>query len=341
MQVTLDALFGAPDLHFFAFEGAEAVFLPMDRAAYRRSIFLDGRISPAQPQMIKVPLAPLVQRAAARAPQRTGWIFHVAQCGSTLLARALDRDDSDLVLREPTPLRQLGVEAAAGRADAAWRGRLRLAAALAGRRWRADAPVIVKATVPVNFMLPELAALDPHAPAVFLYFPLEPYLLAVLRGPGHRQWVQRVTGELAPALAGEAGDMAGLADCERAAALWLAQMRAFAAAMEMLPNSHSLDAEALFGDPRPAIAAASQLFGCPMSDAELDAVLASDLFTTYSKRPAIAFDNDARVARQAEVARALAPELAQARAWRAPRRAAPPRPERQARPLTGDAPALL
>src|SRR6478672_6723699 len=107
-----EALFATPDHYLFAFDGDRAVFRAMDRAAYHRSIFLDRRISPASEAAFEVPLAPLIawQEAHQPRPPRIGWIFHIAHCGSTLLARALDLPDRSLVLREPLALRQLGIQ---------------------------------------------------------------------------------------------------------------------------------------------------------------------------------------------------------------------------------------
>lgn len=338
MQLSINDLFASPDLYLFAFDGGNAQFRRMDRAAYARSIFLDARIAPADPQVLQVPIAPLLQHLPRVRAARTGWIFHVAQCGSTLLARALDRE-ANLVLREPLALRQLGAMGQGG--AGARQALLPLTATMLARRYRRDLPTIVKANVPVNFILPEIAARDPQAPAIFLYFAFEPYLLAVLRTPGHRQWVQRVTGELGAALHGVAGDLSGLGDAERAAALWLAQLRAFDAAMALLPNSHALDAAMLLDHPRPVIAAASTLFGAPIDAAALDALLAGPLFATYSKNPSIAFDNTARRTRAAEAAQALAPEIARARRWLDSRLADAPLPDRLARPLAGESPLLL
>src|SRR4051812_28963651 len=155
MALTLDDLFASPDHYFHSFEGDAALFMPMDRAAYHRSIFLDGRISPAANQAMRVAIEALGGGARAAAP--TGWIFHVAHCGSTLLARALDDPALNLVRREPLALRQVAV-----RRDLP---RLPLTAAMLSKRYRSDLPTIVKANVPVNFLLPELVALDPGAQA--------------------------------------------------------------------------------------------------------------------------------------------------------------------------------
>lgn len=324
IDLTIERLFASPDHHLFAFEGDVAVFRTMDRGAYHRSIFLDQRIAAVNSDEVRVPVEALTafRDSHGIAAPTTAWIFHVAHCGSTLLARALDRPDGNLVLREPRPLRQLGLTR--DPAGEAWRARLRLAAALAGRRYRPDAATIVKANVPVNFIAADLLALDPSAPAILLYFPLRAYLLAVLRSPAHRQWVVNVTTQLQPA-------GAGLDVAERAAALWLAQMHIYADLLTRYPGTRSLNADELLGAPRPALAAAAAHFG---ATADLDT---DELLATYSKVPGQAFDNMARLSLRAGDARALGPEIERARRWLEGR----PLPARLDRPLVGASPALL
>jgi hypothetical protein len=344
--LTIEGFVATPDHYLFAFEREQAIFAAMDRAAYHRSIFLDRRISPASPQMAAVPTDALVRVVDDHPPAtaETGWIFHIAHCGSTLLARALDRPDQSLVLREPLALRQLGVERAqsAVRTPAAdWSSRLRLTAALAGRRYRPDAPAIVKANVPVNFIASNILESAPTSPAIFLYFPLRAYLLAILRSPDHRNWVMNVTGQLQPALAGLAGDLDGIGIPERAAALWMAQMKLYADAIERFAGARSLQAEDLFGEPRPTVAAAAAHLGIQIPEQDLEAVVAGPLFSTYSKSPTEAFDNSRRLELQAESARRLGPEIDQARRWVDHRLTSCPLPHALDRPLAGSSPLLL
>jgi hypothetical protein len=301
MTVTRDELYASPDHYLHSFEGDAAVFVPMDRAAYHRSIFLDGRISPAANGAMRLSIAALV--GAAPPPPPTGWIFHVAHCGSTLLARALDDPAMNLVLREPLALRQL----AFGPAD----GRLETVAAMVSKRYRDDLPTIVKANVPVNFLLPRLAAHDPQARAIFLYLGLRDYLTAILRSDNHRDWLRRVTMQLAPHL----GDLSGLSDTERAAALWLAQVSAYATAADAMPQARSLDAELFFAEPARVLAAAAGHFGVPLTSADIAQRVSGPLFSTYSKNPEVAFDNDARLARRRDLERELSGELAEAERW--------------------------
>src|SRR4051812_36850309 len=70
MALTLGALYASPDHYLHSFDGDQAVFVPMDRAAYHRSIFLDGRIAPAADGELRVPLAAL---GPAPAPLPTAW----------------------------------------------------------------------------------------------------------------------------------------------------------------------------------------------------------------------------------------------------------------------------
>jgi hypothetical protein len=325
----LPTLFDGPGWYPFAFEAEALVMLPMDRAAYARSIFLDDRIIPAAETPVALPLAAL---PTPPSPRPAGWIFHVAHCGSTLLARALDRPAGGLVLREPLALRQLGFDAAAGTAD--WPEKLAIVRALLSRRAQKSAsPTIIKANVPANFGPAGAISADPAERAIFLYFPLESYLLAILRSPNHRAWVRAITDSLAPAIVAAIGAPLPDADAQRAAALWLAQMRLFNAALAAAPHSRSLDAEALFTAPAPVLAAAATLFGQPIPAAEIDSIVNGPLFATYAKNPAFAFDNAARVARRNEAATALAPELAAARQWVAPRLAENPLPRRLPQPL--------
>jgi hypothetical protein len=301
MALTLDDLFASPDHYLHSFDGETALFVPMDRAAYHRSIFLDGRISPAADRTMRLPVSALTGRETK--PEPTSWIFHVAHCGSTLLARALDQPAANLVLREPLALRQLAL--------APHRERLVATAAMLSKRYRADTPTIVKANVPVNFLLQDLIGFDPQARALFLHCGLRDYLLAILRSDNHRDWMRRVTVQLTAHI----GDVSHLPDAERAAALWWAQMRAFEAAIARLPQARSLDAETFFADPLPVLRTAAEHLEVPMTDAELVAQVQGPLFSTYSKDPAQAFDNDARLARRTELERTLGPELEQAQRW--------------------------
>jgi hypothetical protein len=301
MPLTRDEFFSSPDHYLHSFEGDAAIFARMDRAAYHRSIFLDGRISPAAHMTVRVPVSALTESIPAPAP--TGWIFHVAHCGSTLLARALDKPTANLVLREPKALRQLALNPDPRR--------LAAVTAMLSKRYLADLPTIVKANVPVNFLLPELIDFGPGARAIILHLGLRDYLLAIMRNERHREWLRRVTAQLAPHL----GDLTSASDAGRAAALWAAQMQRFAAVTARMPNARTLDAETFFAEPGRCLKVAAAHLGVPMTGDEIEAIVAGPLFATYSKDPQLPFNNEMRLERRSELEQTLACELEQAEDW--------------------------
>ena len=301
MEPTLLQLLGSPDHYLHSFDENDAIFVPMDRAAYRRSIFLDRRISPASDGAMRVPVAALDSPSAALP---TGWIFHVAHCGSTLLARGLDElSTANLVLREPLALRQLALSP-----DSV---RLQLALKLLSKRYPETGATVIKANVPVNFLLDAIADADTQAPVILLYCGLTDYLLAILRSANHRAWLRNVTSQLA----GSLGDLSHLPDAELGAALWLAQMQQFAATIKRMPHARSLDAEHFFGMPQEILGAAAKHFSIAANRAAIEAVVIGPLFSTYSKNPAQPFDNNARIERREALVAQICDELAAGVRW--------------------------
>ena len=281
----------SPDAYLHRIEDGRAIFMPMDRAAYHRSIFLDRRIQAAGADETSGPLenAPV---------QPTAFIFHLAHCGSTLLARALDRLDGNLVLREPLALRQAALD-----------GGIALDRVLGSlsRRYRPGLMTLIKANVPVNFILPRLIAAVPDMRALFLHMPLEKWLAAVLRSPQHRNWVHQVSAAVGlPPLPD---------DSAAAGQLWLAQTDTFRAAMASLPASVSLDAVDFFDRPGRALLSSAAALGVEMTEDESAQIAGGPLFTHDAKRPAYAFDNAARKRREIGTRTAIAGEIATAKKW--------------------------
>lgn len=348
-NITADDLFINPDFYFLGIDGGQAVFAPMDRQSYHRSIFFDQRISAAPGPMVRAPLSAILQNMADRdmgEPKPICWILHVAHCGSTLLARALDMPDRTLVVREPMTLRQIGVLEGArasvpGQPVARSVDILRLARRMLEKRYDPILPVIVKCNVPVNCIATALMALRPEDKAIILHFGLDDYLSAILRSAKHRQWVSRVSLETRLSELEEIGDANAMTDAERAAALWLMQMRAFIQVLDGFPNSRSLDANALFDNPRDTLLSAASLFGIAEPRALVEHLLVGPLLTSYAKNPSVAFDNEQRLARRNATRLEIKHELEQAREWLSSRLGAKPLPERLPKALTASNGSLL
>lgn len=344
-NMDINELFGRPDHFLLAFEPQHAVFADMDRDAYLQSIFCDMRIAAKSKQMLKAPLAPLCDyrdRVAGQTPS-INYIFHVAHCGSTLLARALDLKDRNIIYREPMALRQLAVEryAAGFNDERAWKRKLDLTTTLLNRRYEKDGPAIVKANVPVNFIVPELLARSPNQPTIVIYFPLEHYLMAILRSPNHRKWVVSVVNEMQRAIAQDAPLESQMSVAKAAASLWLAQVSIYHAAISKYPNVASLNAEDLFETPEIVVRSAFAHFGQAVDDQEIASIVGGELFARYSKNPQVVFDNAARLQRREALRRSLQPELDEAQQWVARAAAKTTLPARLANPLVREGAELL
>ncbi len=324
-RIDPDTFFSRPDVYPVEFESGQVNLVPMTRDSYRRSIFTDrGRIVPAGPRGWQVPIGRLLNEFESRdcAQQTIFFIFHIAHCGSTLLARALDLADRMLVIREPVTLRQLAVDAAAagGPADPlTWKRCLRMTSVLLGRRYVPGQTVIVKANVPVNFILDPLLANNPDCAGVALYAGFEDYMLSVLKTPMHRQWVTNVCGQLAGGIRATAGlhdvDTGRLEPPRAAACLWLAQVSRLRAAVAAHERMRGLDCRVLFDRPAEALRVATDLAGDALSESEAEAIAASELFRRHAKDPGREFGREARNRELSELAERLAPEVDSAKSW--------------------------
>lgn len=348
MEVNLQTLLQSPDLYLHSYEADFARFVAMDRAHFEDSIFLDRRIKRRGEEIYRIPLDVLhnALENVATAPPRLHFIHHIAQCGSTLLARALDLPGRDLVHREPYHLRQMGVQMGANPNSALprfdpWRAMLRLSLQQLAKSYGPDQRNIVKGNVPVSMIAGAIEKILPGQAGILLYFPLEDYLAAVLRTEHHGAWVDSVVGETQLHLDPDVGDLSGLSTAQKAAALWLVLMRKFHELQASGANYASLDANYLFDEPASAIKASADHLGLDMGADKAAEIADGPLFSTYAKNPVVLYDPAQRVERREETKRELRSELDQARVWVEQRMAGVGLPATLANPLAGEAPSLL
>lgn len=321
-----EVLFQRPDLYLLEFEGPKALFVRMSRETYLRSIFTDRqRIVVASERTSSVPVSDLVSfyESQVLAQPKLGYIFHVAHAGSTLLARALDYTSQVLVYREPYALRQLAVESTllsvGAYQERNWYRRLELVTGLLGRTYQGSQSAIIKANVPVNFILPQLMNLNPDSCGILLYARLRNYLLSVLKTPDHQRWVVGVARELASGirriepLAGVAAET--LPPAQAAACLWLAQMLSFGHLVQSTNRVRTLDCELLFERPADTLAASFELFGVEIATEKVRSIVSGELFSHHAKIPGLRFDNSARKAELDRLAESLGDHVDEGLTW--------------------------
>ena len=269
-------------------EGADAIrFIHVPRADRISVPFLTDANLGERPGPYDVPVAECLAAVAPPAPR---WLFHSAFCGSTMLAHAFDLPGVASSLSEPVllndvvGLRRRGAPPAqvARLADAALRA--------LGRCWPGEAAVIVKPSNVANPLAELFLALRPEATAVFLFAPLETFLISVARkGLPCRLWVRELLeGYLREdyvALGFGPEDYFRQSDLQVAAVGWLAQHARFVGLAGRLGPARlrMLDADRMIADPAAAVTSVARHFGLALPGGGAGAVAGGRAFARHSK----------------------------------------------------------
>jgi hypothetical protein len=249
------------------------------------------------------------------------FLFHSAFCGSTMLARALDRPGIAMGISEPLTIndvvgfRRRGADprAVARTADAALR--------VLARPFGAGEAVIVKPSNIINPLAELLMALRPQVKAVFLYAPLDTFLISVARKGLHcRLWVRELLegylreGFVDLGFAPE--DYFRQSDLQVAAVGWLAQHAYFANLAGKLGEGRiaTLDADKMTQEPERAIAAVLAHYGLAAGADAVSEIVNGPAFSRHSKSGA-AFTAANRMQEYANARVAYGEEIDMVMAW--------------------------
>lgn len=305
-------------------EGQDAVrFAHVPRAAHEAMAFLtdDGFTAHfgAMPPQVDVPATQLLAQCGKRP---LSLLFHSAFCGSTLLTRALAEPGTAMGLSEPVILNDVVGMRSRGAPPAAVARAADLALRLLARPFAAGEGVVVKPSNLLNPFAELLMALAPGSRALFLYAPLETFLVSVVRkGLPCRLWVRELmAGYLSAGIVAPLGitpeDVFRQSDLQVAATGWLAQHRLFAALAAKLGPARlrTLTSEQLTSDPARTIAAAAAHYDLALGPEAAARIAAGPAFTRHSKSGA-AFTPDQRRAEYADARSAHAEEIGMVCAW--------------------------
>ena len=264
-------------------ESDDAVrFIHLPRAEHDRQAFLIDSLLGARPTAPDLPAAGLLSQPRGK----LHFLFHSAFCGSTLLTRALSAPGVAMGLSEPAILNDVVGFRRRGAAPAAVARTADLALRLLGRPFAPGEAVIVKPSNILNPMAELLMALQDQGQALFLYAPLETFLISVARKGLHcRAWVRELLeGYLHDGfidLGFTPQDYFRLTDMQVAAVGWLAQHRHFTALSAKLGGRiASLDADLLTAAPEASLAAVARHYGLALDAA---AVASGPAFHRNSK----------------------------------------------------------
>lgn len=319
ISLTPERLFATPELYPVHMAGGAAQFVPMTRATYERSIFLDQRLESAGRELIRTDLQTVYALRAewdvARAP--ASYIFQTALCGSTLLARALDIEPVSLVYREPICLRALAIEACAANPDREeWRHRLDLLHLLLSRSYVESERTLVKANIPCNFILPEIMSHHPDSKGLLLYQDLKPFLASVLRhAPQRDRWMRTLMANLSGVMRTldvfRNIDLDAITrDTQVYACIWIAQIYQFRSLLESEGHRlRTINSETLYRQPRSVIESAFSFLDIEVSAGQVDQIMQRPLWHEHAKFRGYSFRNADREAVLADQYRKFSAEI--------------------------------
>ena len=234
---------------------------------------------------------PAADCLAQVAPGPLHFLFHSAFCGSTMLVRGFDRPGLAMGLSEPTILNDVVGFRRRGAAPAAVARVTDLATRLLARPFASGEAVVVKPSNVLNPLAELLLMLRAQSRAVFLYAPLETFLISVARkGLSCRLWVRELAeGYLAESFLAPLGvspaELFRQSDLQVAAVGWLAQHLHFARLAEKLGPTRlrALDANRMTGEPAAAVAAVADHFRLELGREEVEQIAAGPAFSRHSK----------------------------------------------------------
>ncbi len=315
MQTTLAGLADSPALYPLKLDlgRAEVLFLTLSQGDYRQASFLDDRLLTPDTPVCWERLDDVAQAMASPPAGRPlHFIFHSGHVGSTLLSRLLDEVEGVLSLREPAPLRTLAEASDAARPglDESLETFLRLWE----RGFAATRAVVLKATSSAARVAPRLLAQRPHARAVCLNLPAEPYLATLLAGP-HSQndlnWHGAERLLRFKAFLGESNASLGMMSLGDVAAMsWLVERLT----QQRLRDGFGervlmLDFGTLLAAPGDAVSAVLAHFAIPEPPGHPQSVAQSPVLTRYSKAPEHAYSTALRTRVLDEARRVHADEI--------------------------------
>lgn len=297
-------------------------FVPMTYESYHRSTFLDRRIRPAKPLVLRADIDRLEAARPEGPPAGIGFIFHNAYCRSTLLANALAERPNSLVLREPVSLLQLAQGAVP-------MTRLPLLLSLLSRRNQAADTVFVKASSACNVIAPAIMAAAPSARALFIYSALRPFILAVLRDPSRAQTMRNTLTSNEPDTdqAAKLGawwpepDLAGAPpmqdDAQLAAWVWIGRLRALGRLEQSVGPGRiaAIDGNSIAEAPGQALQHVCDALGAPIEPSVVANIADSSIWQQDAKAPARSYDPGVRATELDALARRHEASLRHALDW--------------------------
>ena len=232
-------------------------------------------------------------RAAAPASAPIHFIFHSGFCCSTLLAACFDQPGLASSFSEPMILNDSVGWRKRGAAPAEIGRLLDDSLSLLARPFAGDQASIIKPSTVVNGLAPAMLRLRPEARAIFIYAPLEDFLISIAKkGIDGRMWVRellfamRLEG-LTDSLSMGDEDFFKQTDLQVAASTWLGQQMLFAGLGQSVGDRlYAISSAQFLGDPEKILRDAAGHFGLSVDQAGIDHALSVTMAVNSKDRSA-------------------------------------------------------
>lgn len=296
----------------------QAHFVHTDRDSVCEAPFLDHRWVRSGLKEHRVDLAAL---SFLELPQAPRFIWHTAFCGSTLLARCLDKAGVSLALREPDALMHA---ASIQRHRSAQEAQLALKVTLALllRGFEAGERVTLKPTNAANNMMQGAFALHPEGRSVFLTSQLRHFLLSIAKkGEAGRAFIRQLFSLFLrdghPLANSEPSQLLGLTDLQIAALVWHLQIDGMRAAAHAFPGHKVLwvEDDAFLDEPAAILKAVCAHLDIPLSDEECQSVANGPLLQKNSKLGDVKYTPQKRLEERDAIAAHYGEELDMIITW--------------------------
>lgn len=299
-------------------------FVEATQDTYRRSSFLDHRMhrEPNQ-KAFACGARELLDRYRGAPPGQVGFIFHVAFCCSTLLARYLELLPGTFVLKEPflpTQLAELHRAPWPSGIDLYSKEAVRLSVHLMARTFHPQDRVIAKLADQCNAIAGALVVASGAPKAVFIGLELRSFLLAGLKTDQRRAWVRRraelAALDVANSLLDDT-DPKPLDDAQSCAYLWLANGILLQKLIIEVGRDRVLvlDGENISNNPDHAVRETAAWLGLSPSASDLRIAIGNETASRYSKDPSQEFSREHRQADLAAVCAKFGNEVESGLRW--------------------------
>jgi len=270
-------------------------FVSVSRESLRQSPFLDVPNTVfASNATLRADIASLLARKP-RCPLQ--FVLHTGYCGSTLLARYLEKLPQCLVLKEPEILGQISaLKGAAPNEPELWHDWFRVVYAMLARPYPSDQSVVVKASSTCNWIGHSLLDHDESLKIVFLFSSLRTFLLQVLKSDQRRHWLRQHMNFLrdplmqVPFLKNFSAE--NLTDAQCASTMWMINSSLCQSLLERA-DSHrvlALNSADLMTRPEISVVAAADFLGLINDDADRRALADLQLLAFHSKDDTLPYD---------------------------------------------------